>query len=582
IIQHLQDTTPTQGNSSCMKQEEEGDFNDEDTALGYELGPYYQTSVKSPSVFESKQLEESHVEIEAAGMVHNAGTGRPGAGYSRVEDDDNEMTRSLVSDSDGENREDEETGEIDALAGGNKEVSLESHFEIDHESERRRLMGRPLVYTCAVCSSLTSVLLGYDVGVMSGAKEYMQPELGLSEVQTEVVVGVLNLVAAVGGLVAGKAADSIGRKRTIGLACAIFIAGATLMTSSQGFLTMLTGRIVTGIGVGCAMVIGPTYVTELSPPAIRGMLVTLTDISINLGILLGYISSLMCDELITRSVPPNAKWRVMVAIGIIPPTLILLCLTVMPDSPRWLISQGRFREGYVVLYRLHDDEKEAQESLREVVRSAEQSEHESSWGAVIWPTDPLIKTAMAIGLGLAFWQQASGSEAAVYYSPEVLEDNGWSGRKLFYGNLGVGGCKLLGEVFAFFLLDKIGRTPLFLASSISMTVCLLAVAISFSLELSGYTTLVWLSLFMLCFSLGLGPITFVVAAEIFPLAVRGKAMAMCIFVNRFMSGLISLSYESVADSLTPAGSFYMFAAVSAASVWFYATKVPETKGKTLE
>ncbi|CAM9701001.1 unnamed protein product, partial [Phaeothamnion confervicola] len=146
---------------------------------------------------------------------------------------------------------------------------------------------RSLIWLCAICSSLTSVLLGYDVGVMSGAILYIKTTLGLSTVQQEVTVGSLNLIAAFGGLVAGKAADALGRKKAIAMACFIFMVGATTMTIARSFEMLLAGRIITGVGVGCGFVIAPVYITELAPPDVRGKLVSLTDICINLGILLG-------------------------------------------------------------------------------------------------------------------------------------------------------------------------------------------------------------------------------------------------------------------------------------------------------
>ncbi|CAM9622014.1 unnamed protein product, partial [Phaeothamnion confervicola] len=421
------------------------------------------------------------------------------------------------------------------------------------------------------------------------AKEYISPDLKLSQVQEEVVVGSLNIVAAFGGLVAGKASDTLGRKPTIALACAIFIAGATIMTLSQSFGLLLVGRIVTGVGVGCAMVIGPVYITELAPPEVRGMLVSMTDISINLGILLGYASSLACDTAIDGD---SAKWRAMVGFGMLPPAAILVCLLLMPESPRqvpypptrrWLVSKGRTREGFAVLSRLLGDDAVARHSLVEIHRSVRAHDtHESSWRDILCPSEAAVQAAVVVGVGLGFWQQASGSEAAVYYSPEVLRDSGWVGRALLVGNICVGFFKLAGEVVAFFLLDRFGRRPLFLASSASSTVALVFVGIAFSLGWGGNATLAWLCVFMFCFSIGLGPVTFVVASEIFPLRVRGKAMSIVIFVNRLLSGIIALSYESVANALTAAGSFYMFAAISFCSIFFYYFKVPETGGKTLE
>eukprot|EP00611_Tribonema_gayanum_P004868 TRINITY_DN140_c0_g1_i7.p1 TRINITY_DN140_c0_g1~~TRINITY_DN140_c0_g1_i7.p1 ORF type:complete len:522 (-),score=160.57 TRINITY_DN140_c0_g1_i7:1182-2747(-) len=427
--------------------------------------------------------------------------------------------------------------------------------------------------------SLCSVLLGYDVGVMSGAKEYIQPDLELSDSQTAVIVGSLNLVAALGALMAGKAADALGRRVTIALACTVFIVGAAMMAGSGSFGALLTGRVVTGVGVGAAMMVAPIYIAELAPPDVRGALVSLTDISINLGILLGYGGAILFDSVLTGE---SAKWRAMVGAGAIPPALVLMCLVCMPESPRWLIAKGNPRAGYSVLLRILADAKAARTSLHEMTESISHHAREARWKDVLCPSDRAIAAAVSIGLGLGFWQQASGSEAAVYYSPEVLKHSGWDGRDLLLGNIAVGTFKLAGEVVAFFLLDRVGRRPLLLVSSITSTLCLMAIALAFHLQWGGGAVLFLLSSFMLCFSLGLGPVTFVVASEIFPLAVRGKAMSLVVFINRAMSGIIALSYTALATALAPSGSFLMFAALSGISVLFYYWKVPETNGKTLE
>ncbi|CAN0082477.1 unnamed protein product, partial [Hapterophycus canaliculatus] len=165
-------------------------------------------------------------------------------------------------------------------------------------------------------------------------------------------------------------------------------------------------------------------------------------------------------------------------------------------------------------------------------------------------SDRVVRAALFVGLGLGFWQQASGSEAAVYYSPHVLQAAGMSSRGLLLaGTCMVGVFKLLGEVLAAVLIESYGRRPLFLLSSITSTLALLMIALSFYLEWSAVPTLVVLCAFMFCFSIGLGPLTFVVAAEVFPMQVRGKAVSLVVFVNRLLSGLIATSFLRYVEGL---------------------------------
>jgi MFS family permease len=230
-------------------------------------------------------------------------------------------------------------------------------------------------------------------------------------------------------------------------------------------------------------------------------------------------------------------------------------------------------------------EDEVQETLKLIQQAtdARKGHKEPGWLDVLCPTDPVVKAAAFVGLGLGFWQQATGSEAAVYYSPTVLEDAGITSRgPVLLGTCLVGCFKLGGELIAMSLLDTLGRRPLFITSAVLSTVSLLTLAIALLEEWSAAPTLAALCMFMASFSIGIGPLTFVVAAEIFPLHVRGQAVSIAVFINRFLSGAIALSYLSMANALTPAGSFFTFAAISAISVIFYMVCVPETKGKTLE
>jgi sugar porter (SP) family MFS transporter len=460
---------------------------------------------------------------------------------------------------------------------------LEEEEEEDAEDEERlRSRARALVTLCAITASLTSVLLGYDVGVMSGAILYIGDEFQLSTVQKEMIVGSLNLVAAFGGLLAGKVADRTGRKAAISTACFIFMGGAGIMTFADSYEMLMAGRILTGIGVGCGFVVSPVYITELCPPEIRGRMVTLADVAINFGILLGYMTSFLCDSAFNSE---SLKWRVMLGLGTVPPLLIVCCLGVLPESPRWLVSRGRHKEALAVLKSVTHSPSEARSTLAVIQKAVTHTSGEPGWLEVLLPRDPVQRAALFIGLGLGFWQQASGSEAAVYYTPTVLQNAGMDSRSLLLmGTMAVGGCKLGGELVAALLLDNenVGRRPLFLVSSVLCTLFLSAIGLSLYMEWSGLPMLVFLCLFMLSFSVGIGPLTFVVASEVLPMHMRGKAVSAVVFVNRSLSGIIALSYLSLAEALTPQGAFWLFSGISGVSVLFYYFYVPETQGKTLE
>eukprot|EP00752_Nemacystus_decipiens_P008062 g7206.t1 len=438
-----------------------------------------------------------------------------------------------------------------------------------------------IVYMSAFVSSLTSVLLGYDVGVISGAIKYIQLDFDLSTLQKGVIVSSLNLVAAAGGLVAGTVSDTLGRKRSIAAACLVFITGSIIKIAAQSFGVLLLGRIVTGVGVGCGFVVAPVYIAEITPPHVRGRLTALTDISINMGIVIGYLVAFGVAETVAGD---GGKWRTMLGISIVPPFIILSSLCLLPESPRWLLGKGREREAFSVLCTIVSTGDMAKRELAEMKAVAgEEDSGKATWSELLFSTSPALRSTLILGLGLGIAQQASGSEAAVYYSPSVLDDAGLtSDSAQLGGNILVGLFKLGGEVFAYFLVDRTGRRPLFVTSSTLVTFFLVFLAISFSASAPAWMTLTGLCLFMWSFSLGMGALTFLVAAEIFPLRYRGRGVSLAVCVNRLTSGLVALAFPLLEKGFTAGGTFFLFTILSVGTVWFYYTMVPETKDKTLE
>ena len=211
---------------------------------------------------------------------------------------------------------------------------------------------RAAVVLVVACASSFSFLLGYDIGIMSGAKRLIKIDLGLSEGDVELLVGILNLVSGPGGLLSGRLADTMGRRAAAAIACAITLVGALTMAAAQSFAVLLTGRVVTGIGVGCCFHIAPLYIAEVAPKHVRGRLMSFFDLSINVGILAGYLVGWALTPRATRDTAggaAGAAWRTMLALGAIPPALNLLALLRLPESPQYLVAAGREREAADVL-----------------------------------------------------------------------------------------------------------------------------------------------------------------------------------------------------------------------------------------
>lgn len=496
-------------------------------------------------------------------------------------------------------------------------------MDVESKPPVRAKMGK-YVIICTIIATVSSTLLGYDIGVMSGALLFVSEDLALGLVEQEIVVGSLNLISIVGGAMSGRLSDLIGRRLTMVIAAAIFFCGAAIMAVSPSFPVLLLGRLVAGIGVGFAMMIAPVYSAELSPAIVRGSLVSLTEVFINFGILLGYLVSFALEGL-----PSTYNWRLMLGVGMLPAVLLAAGVLIMPESPRWLVTQKRTAEARAVLVKTSNgDVQEANLRLGEIMETVgfvnfdaakdptvEQYElalgrakkqGEGVWRELLIAPSPAVRRMLLCALGLHFFQQACGIDAAVYYSPVVFGEAGVHSKLGKLGaTVGVGFCKFSFIFIATALLDRVGRKPLLISSAIGVTLSLFTVGTAFILLKINSTagdTLVSVNLsnshsssitgaaitiFAICayvglFSIGFGPVAWVFVSEIFPLRLRAQAVGLCVMMNRLISGTVALTFLSISKAITPAGTFFLYGSIVSFSVIFFVVFMPETKGKTLE
>nr|QCU55124.1 polyol transporter [Camellia fraterna] len=477
------------------------------------------------------------------------------------------------------------------LGAKNKYRRMDSELTEDDDSlhlqqQQRSRNTKKYVLACAIFASLNSVLLGYDVGVMSGAILFIHEDLKITEVQQEVLVGSLSVVSLFGSLAGGRTSDAIGRKWTMGLAAIIFQTGAAIMTLAPTFQILMIGRLLCGIGIGFGVMIAPVYIAEISPTIARGSLTSFPEIFINLGILLGYVSNYAFSGLSV-----HLNWRIMLAVGILPSVFIGFALFIIPESPRWLVMQNRVEAARAVLLKTIENESEVEERLGEIllaagIGNAEKYEEKPVWRELLSPS-PALRRMLVTGFGIQCFQQITGIDATVYYSPEIFEVAGIAGNsKLLAATVAVGVTKTAFILVAILLIDKLGRKPLLYISTIGMTICLFCLGLT--LLLLKHTPFgIGMAILAVCgnvafFSVGIGPVCWVLTSEIFPLRLRAQAGALGAVGNRVCSGLIAMSFLSMARAITVAGTFFIFSAVSAVSVAFVYTLVPETKGKSLE
>ncbi|KAI3711617.1 hypothetical protein L1987_70156 [Smallanthus sonchifolius] len=451
---------------------------------------------------------------------------------------------------------------------------------------------------CALLASTNSILLGYDIGVMSGAVLFIKDNLKISSTQVEIIVGSLNVCSLIGSFTSGKTSDWIGRRYTIFLAAVTFFVGALLMGFATNFGYLMAGRVVAGIGVGYSLMIAPVYTAELSPAMTRGLLTSLPEVFITLGILSGYVVNYALS-----GVPENINWRLMVGFAAVPATGIAGCVLFMPESPRWLVMKGRVDEAMEVLKKTSDSDDEAHRRLEEITKAAldvgtcdPRATPAGTWrGQGVWkeflkPSPPLRRVLVA-AIGIYFFMQASGNDAVVYYTPEVFKAAGIQHRKQLVGvTIIMGLSKTFFVLVSAFYLDKFGRRPLLLLGSISMAISLAGLGLgSRFLEHSSHkpTWAIALCVVAVCadvsfFSIGLGPITWVYTSEIYPMRLRAQGSSLAVSVNRLVSGVVSMTFLTISSKITFGGMFFVLSGVMTVATVFFYFFLPETKGKSLE
>jgi sugar porter (SP) family MFS transporter len=432
----------------------------------------------------------------------------------------------------------------------------------------RKLLG------VAIVAAIGGFLFGYDTGVIGGAMLFMQKDLKLhSHGQQELTVAILLLGAIAGALIAGWLADAISRRRTKMISGTVYVIGGIACALSQNYPEILASRFVLGLSVGTASFVSPMYIGELVPKRIRGGVVSFNQLMVTLGILAAYIVDWAFAPL------PN-NWRWMFAVTAIPGLALAIGMYFMPFSPRWLVQKGREDEARDVLrnYRLDDDDVD--EEIREIKEVAEEEV----------PLRELIaknlRRTMIVGIGLAVFQQIVGINTVIYYAPTILKMAGQQNTGALTQSLYIGLTNFVFTIVAILLLDRLGRRFFLLAGTACLTVALVGLGVFFAsphLQHSvGWLALACLLFYIFGFAIGLGPVFWLMISEIFPLQMRGPAMAVCTMFNWGFNFLISYTFLTLTDLITKSGTFWLYAFFGICALVFFATLVPETKGRSLE
>jgi sugar porter (SP) family MFS transporter len=442
------------------------------------------------------------------------------------------------------------------------------------EASARRAR-RNVVLTAAI-AGLGGLLFGYDTGVIAGALLFIKTDFDLGSFAQGLVVAAVPIGAVVGAAIAGPAADTYGRRLMILIAAGVFIVGALASAAAPGVEVLVLARIVIGVAIGLASAAAPVYISEVAPPESRGRLVSFFQLAVTIGILVAYLVGLAFDHV--------EGWRWMLGLGCVPALALAFGMVRMPQSPRWLVMSGDDFAARATLAKIRvDDPDTIDRELGEIKDSLD--EKPGAWSEL---RQPLVKAALVVGVGLAILQQVTGINTVIYYAPTIVEFTGVdSSAGSILAAVGVGVVNVGMTVVALRLLDRAGRRTLLMVGVSGMTVSLFTLGLAFAGGGGGSTfdsvlAIGSLMVYVASFAVSLGPIFWLLNAEIYPLSVRSKAAGVGTMANWTFNFIVSLTFLLLIEALGRSGAFWFYGAVGILTLIFCWKLVPETKGKRLE
>ncbi|KAJ0977174.1 hypothetical protein J5N97_012648 [Dioscorea zingiberensis] len=450
-----------------------------------------------------------------------------------------------------------------------------------------------------VTAGIGGLLFGYDTGVISGALLYIKDEFEVvaqSDFLQETIVSMALVGAIIGAAGGGWMNDAYGRKRATLIADVVFTVGSLVMCAAPDPYVLIFGRLLVGLGVGMASVTAPVYIAEASPSEIRGGLVGTNVLMITGGQFLSYLVNLAFTEM-------NGTWRWMLGVAAVPAILQFFLMLLLPESPRWLYLKNEKEKAVAVLAKIYDPDRLEEEKELLSVASDENVESKNSVRYLDVFKSKEMRLAFFAGAGLQAFQQFTGINTVMYYSPTIVQMAGFSSNQLaLLLSLIVAAMNAAGTIVGIYLIDRCGRRRLALTSLFGVILSLLILSGAFFLQSSGVNSnisdlntdnvssganLGWfavlgLALYIASFAPGMGPVPWAVNSEIYPEAYRGVCGGMSATVNWVSNLIVAQTFLSVVALVGTAATFLIIAGIAIVAFGFVLAFVPETKGLSFE
>ncbi|WP_274609633.1 sugar porter family MFS transporter [Priestia megaterium] len=434
-----------------------------------------------------------------------------------------------------------------------------------------------------IVSTFGGLLFGYDTGVINGALPFMArpDQLNLNPFTEGLVASSLILGAAFGSIFGGRLSDNKGRRKVILYLAILFFFSAAGCVVAPNTTIMVAFRFLLGLAVGGASVVIPSYLAEIAPADRRGVLVTQNELMIVTGQFLAYIFNAVIGNVFGDA---GQAWRYMLVIATLPALALWIGVLILPESPRWLASKGKMADALKILQKIRS-ESIAQQELKDIKAyiSEEQKIEKISFKDL---GTPWIRRIVVLGISIGSISQLVGINSIMYYGTKILENSGFGTKTALIANVANGLIAVVAVIVGMSLLNKVNRRPMLLTGLTGVTIALITIGIS-ALMLTGssmlpYVVLSMTVVYLAFFQGAIGPMAWLILAEIFPVRLRGIGMGLAVLCLWLCNFLVGLFFPILMDKVGLSGTFFLFAVFGIVGIIYVAKFLPETRGLSLE